>query len=298
MARRSGKLFVFLLLLGASAAAPSARATPCDWTRITGNVRNDDGPVPYAKLAFVGEVWDSGCVATRMTGVETTADSVGRYEINVRAASGTLLFYNQDLDRYGGDKPVPLSLTPGAMTVDYRFHSPRVRCQVTGPDGTPASGTFYFDGCDPEWSFCADVSPRDFKDGAFDAYAPDGRVNVYASFDGLPGRPRLTRTFWVKNDTTVAMSYSGLVVRGELRRHGKPMEAAMVTASGAGAVASAWTDSLGAFALCVPAGSYRWMIEPEGAGSGTWYEIARDVDASARVRLDLARAKRKGPSTR
>jgi hypothetical protein len=287
-------LLLLWLVLGTPSSA-SAESAPCEWTHITGSVRDDDGPLPYAKMAFVGEVWDSGCVTTRRSSVETRADSVGHYDLDVRAASGALLFfYHQNLDRYGGDKPVPLSLQPGEMVVDYTFHSARVRCLVTGPDGKPASGSFYFDGCEPgPGSFCGDVSPQEFKDGAFDAYAPNGLVNVHTSLNDLPGGPRWTRTYHVKSDTTVTMAYPGLMVRGDLRRHGAPLEAAIVTATGDGAVASARTDSLGKFVVCVPSGSYRWMIEPKGIEAGSWYEMTREVEASQPVRLDLGKAKRK-----
>jgi hypothetical protein len=70
------------------------------------------------------------------------------------------------------------------------------------------------------------------------------------------------------------------------------VEAALVTASGSGVVASAMTDSLGEFVLSVPAGSYRWVIEPKGTPSGNWYEIAQGVRGS-RVHLDLGQAKQR-----
>ena len=297
----TGKLLCLWFLLGTpsffllGAASPDSTA-PCSWTHITGIVRDDDGRMPYAKLAFVGEVWDSGCVATRRDALEATADSLGHYDIRIRAASGALLFAHQDHDRYGGDKPVPVPFGPGDMTVDCNFHSVRVRCVVKGPDGEPAFGTFGYNGCESALaSVCGDsLLLRDFRDGTFDAYAPDGgRVNIFTHLGGLPGEPRLSRTFWVKGDTTVTLKYAGLMVRGDLSNHGAPMKGVMVTAKATGVEAWANTDSLGEFVLCVPAGSYRWWIQSDPNLEGSMYHVDRDVDRSRRVRLDFGKAKQK-----
>jgi hypothetical protein len=135
---------------------------------------------------------------------------------------------------------------------------------------------------------------RDFKDGTFDAFAPDGgRLNIFTHLGGLPGEPRVSRTFWVKGDTTVTLKYTGLMVRGDLSDHGTPVKEVMVTATTKGVEASAWTDSLGEFVVCVPPGSYRWAIQPNRDQQDSFYYVDRNVDRSRRVHLDLAKAKRK-----
>ena len=274
-------------------AAAQGSASPCITQKglLTGNIIGPDGePIADAHVRFYGLEWRDDCSGGVYRWFETTTDSAGSYWLRVPVGKGSLIVQHPNGVRFPPEAMTLEEVVSGTNRADHRFRIYHIQGRVLGPGGVPLSQgtvTYY---PDPGGAMICGTGLPEAKvdDGVFTAQVHHtGKYLFWVQ--PVPrnvGIPYLTHRAQIVSDTAIVISLDGPTVAGTIRgQGGRPLVGATVSAAGS-AYAEVKTDSSGGYSLHLPAGTYRWTVEPLENYIQTWR--APDFTLTGPTRLDLA----------